>query len=100
MNPKATPVAKRQAEGLHDRMRRLAVTHPRKDELLAVAGEFEKAARGFYGDPQTVDAKKFVGTWARAKRLWCECTGEPIVSKAVSEAGARLMKVLTDARKV
>ena len=59
---------------LGDRMRALASRgHPRADELVEKADAMEKAASEF------TDAKKVLGTWARARRLWCDCTGEPLM---------------------
>lgn len=60
-----------------DQMRALAVDHPRHDELIQRADEFEAAVAGFYATPQTVDAKRFLGCWARARRIYCDITGEP-----------------------
>ncbi len=44
-----------------------------------VADELETKHAGFYGEPQTVEAKSFLGAWARARRLWCDCTGEDLI---------------------
>jgi len=46
-------------------------------ELMAV--EFESAANGYFGEPQTCDVKRFVGTWARARKKLCSITGEALV---------------------
>lgn len=65
---------------LAPRMRDLADTgHPRAAELREKADEMEAKAHGFYSDPPTVTVKQFVGAWARAKRLWHEVTGEPLI---------------------
>ena len=65
---------------LSGRMRTLADTgHARADELREKAEAFDIAANGFYADPQTITAPKFLGAFARARRLWCDCTGEPLV---------------------
>lgn len=64
---------------LSKKMRALAEGHPRSDELLEKAQAFDVAANGFYADPQTVPAPKFLGAFARAKMLWCEITGEFLV---------------------
>lgn len=53
--------------------------HARADELRTKADAFDAATKGFYSDPQTVDVKKFMGAYARARRVWCEITGEPLV---------------------
>jgi len=47
--------------------------HPRGAELIEKANAMEDAATEFK------DAKTVLGTWARARRLWCECTGEPLI---------------------
>jgi hypothetical protein len=65
---------------LWERMRELADRgHQRAEELRALADEFEAKATGFYSDPQTVTAPSFLGAFARARRLWCDCTGESLV---------------------
>jgi hypothetical protein len=67
---------------LADKMRALAKGHPRGAELVEKADAFEKATAELYA-PATVDtkaaAKRMLGTWARARKLWCELTGEPLV---------------------
>lgn len=65
---------------LGNKMRRLADEgHERAEELRAKATEFDEKTAGYYGDPQTVSVKSFMGAFARARRLWCDCTGEPLV---------------------
>ncbi|OJU22715.1 MAG: hypothetical protein BGN95_03875 [Sphingomonas sp. 66-10] len=65
---------------LSDKMRSLAdLDHPRAVELREKAGAFDVAATGFYAEPQTVTVKSFLGAWARARRLWSECSGEPLL---------------------
>ena len=59
---------------LADRMR------ARGDATLdALADKLDEATRGFYGDPQTHNVAQFVGAWARARRAWCDATGEPLI---------------------
>lgn len=59
---------------LPERMRALADTgHERAAELRQKADEFEAAADYSKG------AKALLGAWARARRLWCDCTGEPLI---------------------
>ena len=51
-----------------------------EDHPLRVLGKaFSKACSGFYADPQTVTVKQFMGHWARARRAWCEYTGESLI---------------------
>lgn len=65
---------------LSEKMRMLAQDgHPKAAELIEKANAFDAAARGFYGDPQTVTIQSFMGAWARARKLWCECTGESLI---------------------
>jgi hypothetical protein len=67
-------------KSLSDKMRGLAEV--RKDlppDWLETAEAFEAATIGFYGEPQTIDVKKFMGCWARARKMWCEATGESLV---------------------
>lgn len=53
--------------------------HDRAEELREKAKAFDAAAAGFYAEEQTVGAKSFLGAYARARRLWCDITGEPLV---------------------
>lgn len=71
------------------RMRALAATgHSRAAELLALAAELEDAAANY------TTPGRLVGSWARARRLWQEVTGEPIMSQATIDATAKLARVL------
>lgn len=69
------------AESLPDRMRFLASTSQDSEKylLLEHAYALDEAIEGFYGDPQTVPVAKFVRTWARARKVWCDITGEPLL---------------------
>lgn len=53
--------------------------HPRADELREKADAFDVATAGFQAEPQTCTVQKFVGCFARARRLWCDITGESLV---------------------
>jgi hypothetical protein len=64
---------------LVEKMRALASTHPRASELTEKALELEEATAGFFGEPQTKTVKQFLGSWAGARRLWCDCSGEPLI---------------------
>jgi hypothetical protein len=65
---------------LGDKMRALADTgHPDAAELRDKAEKFETATAGYYGQPQTVDVKSFMGNYARARMCWSRCSGEPLV---------------------
>lgn len=65
---------------LGGQMRALADTgHERALELKEKAEAFDVAAAGFYAEPQTIDVKKFMGAWARARRCYSECAGVPLI---------------------
>ncbi|KRQ11909.1 hypothetical protein AOQ73_05740 [Bradyrhizobium pachyrhizi] len=65
---------------LSERMHALADTgHDRAAELREKADAFDQATEGFYALPQTVTVGAFMGAFARARRLWCNITGEPLV---------------------
>jgi hypothetical protein len=67
---------------LADRMEAHAQTMhdgPMRREMFARAAELRDGIAGFYGAPQTVDVKAFMGCWARARALWCMVTGEPLI---------------------
>lgn len=65
---------------LGNKMRALADQgHDRAEELREKAEAFDQAAAGFYAEEQTVGAKSFLGAFARARRLWCDITGEALV---------------------
>lgn len=54
-------------------MRRLADSgHPRADELRDKALALEASLEDY-------EAKRMLGAWARARKLWCDCSGEPLV---------------------
>lgn len=62
------------------RMHALADTgHSRAAELREKADAFDQATAGYWAEPQTVSVAKFMGAFARARRLWCDTTGEPLV---------------------
>jgi hypothetical protein len=44
--------------------------------------------------PGEITPKRFLGRWARARKAWCEYTGEPLVEQAVIETGTRLIQFL------
>lgn len=65
---------------LGNKMRELADEgHPRAGELREKAEAFETVAAGFYAEIQTHTAQQHLGAWARARRLWSECSGEPLL---------------------
>lgn len=52
---------------------------PDDHPMVIAAKEFEAAAHGFFSEPKTVSVKKFLGKFAKARRLWCEYSGDPLV---------------------
>jgi len=60
-------------KSLPERMRELASSRPEQsEELCRLAEALEKAV-------DQGDAKKILGAWARARRFWCQCTGESLI---------------------
>lgn len=47
--------------------------------LIDMADKLEVAATGFYSTPQTHTVAQMMKAYARAKLLWCDITGEPLV---------------------
>mgnify|MGYP000895492783 CR=1 FL=1 len=65
---------------LSEKMHALADSgHAEAKDLREKADAFDAATKGFYGEPQTVDVRKFMGAYARARKAWCAATGEPLV---------------------
>jgi len=66
---------------LSDKMRARADADglPADHPLRTEADAFDAATDGFFGTPQTVLVPKYMGTWARARRVWCEYSGEQLV---------------------
>jgi hypothetical protein len=64
------------ATALSIRMRELAARgeHPRAAELFARAQELDSAVMD-----KTTSIPHLVAAWARARRLWCDLTGEDLI---------------------
>jgi hypothetical protein len=68
------------APALWEKMRALAeVRNDLPADWLEKAQALEYAAKGFFAEPQTVTAPKFLGCFARARRMWCNATGESLI---------------------
>jgi hypothetical protein len=68
------------ADSLAGRMRDRAKTdYAHSFELIDMAAKLEAASAGFFGEDQTHSAQQLLGSWARARRLWCELTGESLI---------------------
>ena len=63
-----------------ERMRALAA---QRDDLPdnwdELADKVDAATDGFFAKPQTHNVMQFMGCMARARRAWCDATGEPLV---------------------
>lgn len=66
---------------LSDKMRDLANRNPvRAADLRRAADELDSAVATAYSkDGTKADVRRMLGCWARARRLWCDMTGEPLV---------------------
>jgi hypothetical protein len=64
---------------LSEKMHALAdLGHPRAAELREKADAFDQATHGFQiAQPQTHTVKQQLGTWARANRVFSECSVIP-----------------------
>ena len=61
---------------LVEKMRDLAPGHPRSSELLEKAYDLEQSLKS---QDSEQGMKRMLGCWARARRLYCEISGEPLV---------------------
>lgn len=52
--------------------------HPRAAELAAAAAAFDAAVDSSLTEPDGW-ARGAVHAWAKARRVWSECSGEPLV---------------------
>jgi hypothetical protein len=71
-------------DGLADKMRALANSgHADAQRLRDLAAKLDVAVAKAYGPPPSPDAKaaakSLLGAWARARRAWCDATGEPLI---------------------
>lgn len=65
---------------LPERMHALADTgHARAAELRTQADALNAAIDGALATPETCSVPKLLGTWAKARRLWCDITGESLI---------------------
>lgn len=67
---------------LPEKMRAYVAAFPTLDtapEMKRLADELEAAIAKAYAEAGTKeDTKRMLGCWARARRLWCDVTGEPL----------------------
>ncbi len=52
---------------------------PGDHEMRTLALEFDNTCQGYFATPQTVSVSQFLGSWARARRVWCNYTGEDLI---------------------
>jgi hypothetical protein len=55
-------------------MRAYADANPGNDHLRELADKLDAAVADSFGGKDSV--RKMLGAWARARRAWCEVTGE------------------------
>ena len=67
---------------LSNKMRKLVADRGEEDlpdGFARAAENFDKATNGYFANPQTVNAPSFIAAYAKARRLWCEATGESLI---------------------
>jgi len=52
---------------------------PADHDLYTHASSLEKAYSKYLSDPRTPTVQSMLGAWARARRVWCEYTGFPLI---------------------
>lgn len=52
---------------------------PADHELRTLADELEQAIDAFFSAPPRITVRKFAAAWARARLVWCNLTGEPLI---------------------
>jgi hypothetical protein len=52
---------------------------PADHAMRTTAEAWDTASDGYFAVPQQVSTRAFVGAWARARRVWCDYTGEKLV---------------------
>jgi hypothetical protein len=52
---------------------------PSDHDLRVKADAFDEATAGFHASPQTKNVQQFMGAWSRARRSWCDYSGEPLL---------------------
>lgn len=65
---------------LSNNMRDLANSgHERASELREKAEALDIAVGTVNENPYALNIKKMFGAWSRARRVWSECSGEPLI---------------------
>jgi len=52
---------------------------PDDHPLRVAADAFDAAMPGFHGEPQITTVQQFMGAWARARKAWCDYSGEALI---------------------
>lgn len=52
---------------------------PADHHLRTLADAFDASTKGFYAQPQTVTTGIFMRDWTRARRAWCDYSGESLL---------------------
>lgn len=52
---------------------------PENHPMRMRAKDFLEADEKYFSDPPLINPPQFLGAWARARKCWCEYTGEPLV---------------------
>lgn len=66
---------------LSKRLIALAPGSGRRAEIADTADELDRACEGYFAEPQTVSIPKFLGAWARARKLYEHLNRDPQWSK-------------------
>lgn len=61
--------------------RRIRLTNEQKATLAELADKLDERAdiQQFVGDDTSLEIRRLLGSWARARRYWCNLTGEPLI---------------------
>lgn len=52
---------------------------PADHELRTLADALDQALIDFFSAPRRITVRKVVAAWARARLVWCNLTGEPLL---------------------
>jgi hypothetical protein len=78
---KGAKMSEKQQRDLPERM--LALANKNKlssdHEMREAAEHLKMACKAYFKEEPEISVFKFAGYYARARRLWCEYTGEPLI---------------------
>lgn len=52
---------------------------PENHPLRTLAAEFDDASAKYLANPQKMGVRAFMGFWARARKAWCQHTGDALL---------------------